>query len=275
MKNIILFVVIVTVAVYIFLVIKKNREASAPQYVEQAVTLSPKQAEPQPQPPPINYPVAPVEPEPEQIPPPAPEPLPALDESDDTLFAGLTALAVDIHWQELFLPTALVRRFVVTVDNMTADKLPQKYRFTRSPPGSFRIQKAGDDHLSIAVDNYGRYASYVRLVETIDLKRLTALYRRYYPLFQQAYEELGYPGRYFNDRLIEVIDHLLAVPEVKGPIELKQPKVYYVFADPELEAMSAGRKMLVRIGPNNAAMVKTRLRELRSLLAGLSSMNTQ
>ena len=264
MKNVILVSVIITVSVYIFLVIKKNRESSAPQYIEQAVTLSPKQAVPEPQPPPVKYPVPPVEPEPEQT--PAPEPLPALDESDHALFTGLAALSGDIQWQELFLPAALVRRFVVTVDNMTADKLPRKYRFAQPLPGSFQIQKNGDDKLSIAMENHARYGGYVRLAESVDLNRLVALYRRYYPLFQQAYEELGYPGRYFNDRLIAVIDHLLAAPEIKGPIELKQPKVYYVFADPELEALSAGQKVLVRIGPDNAVRVTARLRELRELL---------
>ena len=268
MKNFILVVVIVAVAAYIFLVIKKNRESSVPQYVEQAVTLGPKQAEPEPQPPPVKYPVTPAQPEEEQTPPPAPEPLPPLDESDEALFNGLIALSGNIQWRELFQPAVLVRRFVVTVDNMTADKLPQKYRVTLPLPGSFLIQKTGEDRLNIAADNYARYEVYVNLVESIDLKKMVALYRRYYPLFQQAYEDLGYPGRYFNDRLIEVIDHLLAAPEIKGPITLKQPKVYYVFADPELEALSAGQKVMVRIGAHNAARVKTRLRELRNLLTG-------
>ena len=38
------------------------------------------------------------------------------------------------------------------------------------------------------------------------------MYKQYYPLFQQAYVDLGYPEGYFNDRLVEVIDHLLATP---------------------------------------------------------------
>lgn len=276
MRNLILVIVIVVVAAYIFLVIKKNREAAAPQYVEQEVTLSPKQTEPQsaPQPPPVKYPVTPVaqqpEQEPEQAPAPAPppEPLPALDQSDDALLSRFDSLAPDIHWRELLQPTNLVRRIVVTVDNMTAEKLPQKFRVTQRLPGSFQIQKTGEQGLIIANDNYQRYAAYVSLAESVDLNRLVTLYRRFYPLFQQAYGELGYPGRYFNDRLVEVIDHLLATPEIEGPIQLKRPNVFYVFADPKLEALSAGQKVLLRIGPQNAARVKARLRELRSLLTG-------
>jgi hypothetical protein len=85
-------------------------------------------------------------------------------------------------------------------------------------------------------------------------------------LFQQAYAELGYPSRYFNDRVFEVIDHLLATPDVRGPIALVQPKVMYEYADPVLQDLSAGQKMLVRMGPENEAKVKAKLRELKKAL---------
>ena len=94
-----------------------------------------------------------------------------------------------------------------------------------------------------------------------------ALYRRLYPQFQKAYEDLGNPEGYFNDRVIEVIDHLLSAPAAPATIALAQPSVYYVFADPALEAESAGRKLLLRMGPGNAARVQAKLREIRALIA--------
>ena len=95
---------------------------------------------------------------------------------------------------------------------------------------------------------------------------LVAVYIRFYPLFQEQYEKLGYPDKYFNDRLVQVIDHLLATPEVKGPVLLTQTTVLYQFTDPELEKLSAGQKILVRMGGENAALVKTKLTEIRSAL---------
>jgi len=77
----------------------------------------------------------------------------------------------------------------------------------------------------VSAENYARYAPFVHLVQSTDPKTLATVYFRLYPLFQQAYEDLGYPGKYFNDRLVEVIDHLLETPDVQGPIELVQPKV--------------------------------------------------
>jgi len=85
-------------------------------------------------------------------------------------------------------------------------------------------------------------------------------------LFQSAYQNLGYPNGYFNDRLVQVIDSLLATPQLSGPIELSRPNVLYTFADPKLEALPAGEKLLLRMGPDNAAVVKGKLKELRAIV---------
>ena len=88
----------------------------------------------------------------------------------------------------------------------------------------------------------------------------------YYPLFQQSYRELGYPDGYFNDRLVVVIDHLLATPDLPQPPALTQSKVMYEYADPALESRSAGQKLLLRSGPDNEAAIKAKLREIRAAL---------
>jgi hypothetical protein len=90
-----------------------------------------------------------------------------------------------------------------------------------------------------------------------------ALRAEAYPLFQRAYEELGYPGKHFNDRLMEAIDDLLAAPEAAAPVKLLRPTVLYEYADPELETRSAGQKILIRMGNENASHVKAKLAEIR------------
>ena len=108
----------------------------------------------------------------------------------------------------------------------------------------------------------------MRLAEAVKTKQLVAVYVRFYPLFQQAFKDLGYPSGYFNDRLIEVIDDLLAAPDLQGPVKLVRPKVMYQFADPDLEARSAGQKILIRMGSENAARIKAKLKEIRRELTG-------
>ncbi len=195
------------------------------------------------------------------------EPLPALDDSDGYIREALSSLFDSQLIGDLFLFKAFIRHFVVTIDNMTAHKLPQRYVFTKRPVGKFTVKQKEFDSAVLDPKNYDRYASFVTLAEIIDTHALVTVYVRNYPLFQGAYEDLGYLGRYFNDRFIEVIDHLLVTPEVEEPIHLVRPKVFYKFADPELEALSAGQKILIRIGPENAMRVKTKLRGLRQELA--------
>mgnify|MGYP001147823836 CR=1 FL=1 len=196
------------------------------------------------------------------LPPEAPPPL-ALDDSDGPIAAALGHLLGDERLRTWFFGDAIVRRFVATVDNLSRPTVAMKVRSLRPVPGAFEVVRDGEA-ITVAAGNAARYAPYVEALERIDAKQLAGVYLRFYPLFQQAYEELGYPKAYFNDRLVASIDHLLAAPEPSAPPRLLQPKVLYEFEDPRLEALSAGQKAMLRLGPDNAQRVKAQLRALRA-----------
>jgi hypothetical protein len=139
-------------------------------------------------------------------------------------------------------------------------------RPTRPIAGTF-MANGDEQHGTLDPANYKRYAPMIQVVQMLDTKQLVAVYFHFYPLFQQAYQNLGYPHGYFNDRLVVTIDNLLATPDVSGDIVLVRPNVMYQFADPNLEDLSAGQKALLRLGPTNAAIVKAKLRELRAQVA--------
>lgn len=168
---------------------------------------------------------------------------------------------------DVMLMQDLVRRIVVTVDNLPREKIARKLAPVHAAGGPFLVV-GGEGERRIGAENAARYLPYVRLAESVDLSTLVAGYVKLYPLFQQAYRDLGYPNGYFNDRLVAVIDHMLAAPQPEGAIAVVQPKVLYQFADPQLEALSAGQKIMVRMGADNAKRVKARLTALRALLAG-------
>ena len=69
-----------------------------------------------------------------------------------------------------------------------------------------------------------------------------------------------------RSRAAEVVFMGLATPEAETPVRLVKPEAFYLFADPELESLPAGQKILLRMGPENAARVKVKLREIRSLM---------
>jgi hypothetical protein len=50
-------------------------------------------------------------------------------------------------------------------------------------------------------------------------------------------------------------------------VKLTQPRVFYEYADPNLESLSAGQKVLLRMGNANAAQMKKKMREFRALIA--------
>jgi Protein of unknown function (DUF3014) len=64
---------------------------------------------------------------------------------------------------------------------------------------------------------------------------------------------------------------MLAAPEIDTPIELMRPRVLYEFADPDLETRSAGQKIMIRMGKENALRVKAKLSEFRRELMAVSA----
>jgi hypothetical protein len=192
-------------------------------------------------------------------------PLPSLADSDSALRDALTPLLGAASITEYLRPESIIRHLVVTIDNLPRQKVALDKRPVNPVTGTFAAD--GDElHATLDTRNFKRYEPLVAVIRKLDMQRVGAVYIRFYPLFQQAYQDLGYPNGYFNDRLVKVIDVLLATPQPAAPLELVRPNVMYTFADPTLEALPAGQKLLIRMGPDNAAAIKAKLAELRAVI---------
>lgn len=165
------------------------------------------------------------------------------------------------------------RKFVATVDNLGRSHAPPVAWPINPTEGRFTVQPH-DGATVVSSDNGLRYTPLVLLLENINVGLAVDLYVRMYPVLQQTYVNLGYPNRQFNDRLLQVINHLLATPaapqvmavqltEVKGPVPSLRPWVRYEFADQALEALSSGQKVMLRVGSVNQNRLKARLSALR------------
>ena len=204
--------------------------------------------------------------------------LPALAESDSRVMKALAELLGGKHASEYLRSDGIVRRFVATVDNLAREQAPASAWPVQPTGQRFITDGPQGGTQTIAANNAARYNGIVLLAETVDPAKAATVYAKLYPLFQKAYEELGFPGRYFNDRLIAVIDHLLQAPEPSGPVQVRlvevkgdvpstRPWVRYEYVDPKLEAMSSGQKIMVRMGPENERKVKASLRGFRQQIA--------
>ncbi len=199
------------------------------------------------------------------LPPGRSLPLPKLDDSDSEVVGGLTELLGQDAIMQFLVPERLIRNVVVTIDNAPRQQMAPNQRPIKATPSAF-VTAGADETLTLAPENYARYAPLIAIVRRLDTKTLVSLYRGLQPLFQQAYEELGHPNSVFQTRLLEVIQHLIATPDPPVEIKLVQPSVQYKYADERLEKLSAGQKVLIRMGRDNAAVVKTKLRELEAAL---------
>ena len=222
---------------------------------------------------PAAAPAAPAEakaeaPEPAQAPAAEAKALPSLENSDAMMRENVSGLVGRKAFAAMVHPTELVRRIVATVDNLPRETAPRRVMPLEPVPGVFGVSGAGEE-VTLNADNSLRYAAYVRVFEMLDARTLAQRYAESYPLFQRAYAELGFPGSRFHDRLLEAIDDMLEAPVPAGPVKLVRPKVLYQFADPELEGLPAGQKVMVRMGAENAAKVRAKLREIRRELAAL------
>lgn len=176
----------------------------------------------------------------------------------------------------MFQTQDFARRFVATVDNLERPHAPAAVWPVNPAPGRLVVETKDGTEV-IGADNGLRYTPFVLLVETVDLRKAVAVYSRIYPLLQQAYEDIGFPKRYFNDRLVEVIDQLLAtpdisdplkvrLPQINGPLQPQRPWVLYEFEEPALQSLSAGQRILLRMGPVNERRMKGKLMEIRRLV---------
>lgn len=208
---------------------------------------------------------------------PADAALPKLADSDSRVMKALADLLGAKNAEAFLRSDGIVHRFVATVDNLAREQAPAN-AWPVQPTGQRFITEGEGEAQAISANNAARYNAVVTLAQSIDPAKAAAVYARLYPLFQQAYEELGYPGRYFNDRLVAVIDHLLQAPEptgpvlvrlveVKGDVPSQRPWVRYEYVDPQLQSLSSGQKIMVRMGPENERKVKASLRGLRQQIA--------
>jgi hypothetical protein len=203
-------------------------------------------------------------------------PLPSLDQSDEYLGRVLRELVGRKAVASFLNLDGFARRFTATVNNLARDSASTERWPVRETAGRFQTETR-DGHLVISPRNAARYTPFVSFVETIDSRKAVATYVAIYPLLQRAYEDLGEPVPYFNDRVVAVIDDLLATPDYGEPVRVKHIDVdgasaapsgarLYVYEDPALETRTAGQRILLRIGQDNARRLKAKLVEIRAQL---------
>lgn len=197
-----------------------------------------------------------------------PKQLPTVQQSDKSIQQAMSNLNIKKSLSNLVFIENFIQRFVVTIDNLPEKRVPRAHLPLAPIKGRY-IVAGTTEAPQTSSQNQARYNEHVQLIENLDQDLVIKIYIHFYPLFQTAFEQLGYRNAYFNDRLINVIDHLLETPSPTEPILLSQPAVLYIYADPLLEKLSSGQKTLLRVGPNHRGKLLRILKSYREKLTNL------
>jgi len=201
----------------------------------------------------------------EIAPTPQVEPLPTLAESDQYAHDKTLEVANGMKIDPLLVEEDLIRHFVVFVDNLAQGELARKVSPLKAPNRNFTVSDV-TDKTYLNPDSYHRYDLYADFVTNLDEAQLATTYKQVSPLLSEAFEELGYGDKPFDERMIEAIDIMLAAPIIEQAIELDSVSVNYQFVDPELEALPNAQKLMIRMGPENSKKIKAALRKLKKQL---------
>ncbi len=220
--------------------------------------------------------IAVVEPEiapmPEEVQRPQPEPvaaspsLPALNNSDRFVVSQITALANGAQLVRYLASDQLVRKFVVFVENLSRGGFPQTglpYKPIQTP---MPVRNIDDNLFVMDAAAYARFDQVIAAFMAVDTDTALTLYRLLSPLFQQAFAEIGFRDENFDDTLRKAINVVVNSEEVPGPYQLVKPSVMYLYADSSIENLQQVHKQLIRIGPQNATKLKSKLIDFASLL---------
>ncbi|MEH6516268.1 MAG: DUF3014 domain-containing protein [Halioglobus sp.] len=223
--------------------------------------------EPVPAPPPapdIPEPAPEPEPEPEATEEPEPEGPPVtLETSDETVREELAKAGSSDLLSAALANADLIQRGTGLIDGFSRGLVLTKILPIAAPTGKFTTIEQGDQIL-IDPASYDRYDENAAAIAELDTEQLVASFHTFRPLLEQAYGSLGYPKGDFDNALIRSLDTIIATPEIEGDIAVAKKEAIYVFVDPELERLSSLQKQLLRMGPDNIALLKEQATALRT-----------
>jgi hypothetical protein len=192
---------------------------------------------------------------------PEAEGLPPLDDMDGYLRPLLAGLSARPELAALLATDNLVRRFVVSVENIARGANPSGQVRVIGPPGQFSVEQPETD-TRVHPASFRRYDGLAATVSDLDAEGLATLYGRLRPRLQDAYAELGVGDSSFDQAMEQALRHLLVVNPNAATGRVRPEKgVTYRWSDENTENLSSAQKQLLRMGPDNVRTIQRTLRE--------------
>ena len=209
-----------------------------------------------------------VEPEPvapEEITPVIVEPPITADTADEEARRVVDNLNAGKPAAQFVAGDYVVERAVALADHLRRGEVPYTLIPVSRPKQPFKIL---DDGLRVTIhpDSFERYDPFAQWIDGIDAEALVATYRKFSTVAAGALSAMGVTDVSINEVALAAVTEVISVPNVDLSAELMKQEANWVYVDPELEAMPALHKQIVRMGPINMELVQSKAREIRGAL---------
>ena len=200
-------------------------------------------------------------------PPPAPveDPLPRLEESDDAVRDAVGDIPLGTAGQQYLIPGNIIERSASVVYLMAQGDVPYKLLPVSRPKAAFPIS---DDGTQVVTDPAGfeRYDALTQWLQSLDLESLLSSLEWFIPLFREAWSYYGEDPAAFDMAVVMTLDLVIATPEVDlSEARLIRREAVWIFEDPAIEGLAPIQKQVLRMGPENAEIIKAKATEARGL----------
>ena len=221
---------------------------------------------PAPPPAPIVTEIEEPTPEPPPLPPePVEEPLPRLEESDDAVRDAVGDIPLGTAGQQYLIPGNIIERSASLIYLMAQGDVPYKLLPVSRPKAAFPIS---DDGTQVVTDPAGfeRYDALTQWLQSLDLESLLSSLEWFIPLFREAWSYYGEDPAAFDMAVVMTLDLVIATPEIDlSEARLVRKEAVWIFEDPTIEGLAPIQKQVLRMGPENAEVVKAKAAEARGL----------
>ena len=224
---------------------------------------------PEPPPSPIMTAIEEPAPEPSEPPPPLPEPvedpLPRLEESDDAVRDAVGDIPLGTAGQQYLMPGNIIERSASLIYLMAQGDVPYKLLPVPRPKAAFPIM---DDGTQVVTDPAGfeRYDALTQWLQSLDLKSLLSSLEWFIPLFREAWSYYGEDPAAFDMAVVMTLDLVIATPEIDlSAARLIRKEAVWIFEDPAIEGLAPIQKQVLRMGPQNANILKAKAAKARGL----------
>lgn len=191
--------------------------------------------------------------------------LPPRDQMDAFLRPLLAALSSRPELARWLATDDLIGQLAAAIDQASTGASPARDFKVIAPASRFIPGGRGSSRV-IDPNSYQRYDGLVQTVTSIDAASVATIYKTIRPRLNEAYQQMGNPGRSVDHAVQLAIDILLDTPVVKDPIAITPGDGGWQYADADLEALTPTQKQLLRMGPANVDRLLVWLRALKAAL---------